>query len=151
MAIRLEYNSCLCFESYNEGIKDALSVKERILEQEQQRKDMEEAEKQKEQEAKEAGNEYVRDSSAFNFPEVKAKPLQTQKVQYVVCLNTMGQDREFTEEEVRFALSTVKFYGDEWERIEKKNLKQDIDRKLDNMEAETLYKTSHEALDEAEM
>ena len=63
----------------------------------------------------------------------------------------MGQDREFTEEEVRFALDTVKFYGDEWERIEKKNLKHDIDRKLDNMEAENLYKTSHEALDEAEM
>ena len=63
----------------------------------------------------------------------------------------MGQDREYTEEEVRFALDTVKFYGDEWERIEKKNLKQDIDRKLDNMEAENLYKTCHEALDEAEM
>ena len=45
MAIRLEYNSCLFVESYNEGIKDALSVKDRILEQEQQRKDMEEAEK----------------------------------------------------------------------------------------------------------
>ena len=45
MAIRLEYNSCLFVESYNEGIKDALSVKERILEQEQQKKDLEEAER----------------------------------------------------------------------------------------------------------
>ena len=52
---------------------------------------------------------------------------------------------------MRFALDTVKFYGDEWERIEKKNLKQDIDRKLDNMEAETNYKTNNEILDEAEM
>ena len=69
----------------------------------------------------------------------------------MVCLNTMGQDREFTEEEMRFALNTVKFYGDEWERIEKKNLKQDIDRKLDNMEAENHYKANNEALDEAEM
>ena len=69
----------------------------------------------------------------------------------MVCLNTMGQDREYTEEEMRFALNTVKFYGDEWERIEKKNLKQDIDRKLDNMEAENNYKANNEALDEAEM
>ena len=45
MAIRLEYNSCLFVESYNEGIKDALSVKERIMEQEQQRIDAEAAEK----------------------------------------------------------------------------------------------------------
>ena len=36
---------------------------------------MVEAEKQKEQEAREAGNEYVRDSSAFNFQEIKPKPL----------------------------------------------------------------------------
>ena len=46
-----------------------------MLEQEQQRKEMEEAERQKEEEARRDGNEYVRDSSAFNFPEIKAKPL----------------------------------------------------------------------------
>ena len=50
-------------------------IKERILEQEQQRKEMEEAERQKELEASENRTEYVRDSSAFNFPEIKAKPL----------------------------------------------------------------------------
>ena len=36
---------------------------------------MEEAEKTKEAEAREAGHEYVRDESAFRFLEVKAKPL----------------------------------------------------------------------------
>ena len=34
----------------------------------------------------------------------------------------MGQDREFTPDEVEYALKTVQFYRDEWERIEKENL-----------------------------
>ena len=41
-------------------------------------------------------------------------------------------------------------YRDEWERIEKENLTRDIDRKLDNMEAERNYRENHEPLDTAE-
>jgi len=41
-------------------------------------------------------------------------------------------------------------YRNEWERIEKDNLTNDINRKLDNMEAEKLYKETNEALDIAE-
>ena len=62
-------------------------------------------------------------------------------------MNTLGQDREFTQEEIRFALDTSKLYRDEWERIEKANLTLDIDRKLDNMDAERLYRETHEAID----
>ena len=85
------------------------------------------------------------------WPEIKPKPFTTQKVQYVVCLNTLGQDREFTEKQIRCALDTVKQYRNEWERIETENLHRDIARKLDNMEAERLYKETNEALDIAEM
>ena len=74
----------------------------------------------------------------------------TQKVSYVVCLNTLGQDRQFTEEEIKFALDTTKYYRDEWQNIEQKNLRMDINRKLNNMEAEKLYKEVNEALDIAE-
>jgi hypothetical protein len=43
-----------------------------------------------------------------------------------VCLNTLGQDREFTDEEKKFALRTVRDYIGAWERVEKQNLEQDI-------------------------
>ena len=33
-------------------------------------------------------------------------------------MNTLGQDREFTKEEVKFALDTVTLYKDQWEKIE---------------------------------
>ena len=71
-------------------------------------------------------------------------------MQYVVCLNTLGQDREFTKDEISYALETVKLYRDEWIRIEKENLQKDIDRKLDNMEAERIYKEIHDPMDTAE-
>jgi hypothetical protein len=34
----------------------------------------------------------------------------------------MGQDREFTEEEKKFALRTVRDFRDRWEQVEKDNL-----------------------------
>jgi len=91
---------------------------------------------------------YTRDEGSW--PEIKGKPYQTQKVQYVVCLNTLGQDREFTPEEIKYALDCTKQYRDEWENIEKANLDRDIERKLDNMEAEKIYRDSYAALDDAE-
>jgi len=39
-----------------------------------------------------------------------------------VCLNTMGQDREFTSDEIKFALETCQFYKTVWEEVERKNL-----------------------------
>ena len=148
MAIRLEYDSCLFTEAYNDGIKDALNCKDRMREQEDAKREHEEKERDRKEECEANDMEYVRDEGTW--PEIKPKAYTTQKVKYVVCLNTMGQDREFSPEEVRFALDTAKFYRDEWERIEKANLKKDIDRKMDNMEAERLYKEVNEALDLAE-
>jgi hypothetical protein len=49
------------------------------------------------------------------WDEIKPRPFDTVKVSYVVCLNTMGQDRPYTEEEFKFALRTVRDYRDKWE------------------------------------
>lgn len=38
-------------------------------------------------------------------------------------------------------------YRNEWESIEKDNLKRDIDRKLENMESERVYRETNDALD----
>jgi len=65
-------------------------------------------------------------------------------------MNTMGQDREFTAEEIKCALDTVKKFRNEWERIENENLRRDIDRKLENMQSEHNYRETNEALDNAE-
>jgi hypothetical protein len=105
LAIRLEYDSCLFVESYNDGIANAIRTKELKREQEEQKKDHEDKEKDRKEECEANENEYVRDDG--NWPEIKPKPFTTNKVQYVICLNTLGQDREFTPEEIRFALDTA--------------------------------------------
>jgi len=48
----------------------------------------------------------------------------------VVCLDTMGQDREFTTEEKKAALRVVRDYKDLWEKEEQANLLKDRDNKL---------------------
>ena len=150
LAIRLEYNSCLFIESYNDGVQDAIRVKEKLAEQEELKRKHDEEEEDRKQQllADDPDAEYVRDDG--NWPEIKPKPFTTNKIQYVVCINTMGQDREFTEEEVRCALDTCKRYRDEWERIEHDNLRRDIDRKLMNMQAEQIYREVNDPLDTAE-
>lgn len=116
-----------------------------MREQEEAKREHEEREKERKDECEANDQPYERDEG--NWSEIYTKPFSTQKVQYVVCLNTLGQDREFTPEQIQYALDTVKLYQDEWERIEKANLRKDIDRKLDNMDAEKAYKDHYEAMD----
>ena len=42
-------------------------------------------------------------ASSRKWEDVKPKDFKTQTVKFVVCLNTMGQDREFTADEIKFA------------------------------------------------
>ena len=43
------------------------------------------------------------------WEQVKMTPNLTQDEKYVVCLDTMGQDRELTDEQKEFALTTVSY------------------------------------------
>jgi len=52
----------------------------------------------------------------------------------------MGQDRRFTPDEVKFALSTVKHFKETWEEIERKNLDIDVKWKLNSEEFDDNYK-----------
>jgi hypothetical protein len=79
---------------------------------------------------------------------IQSKPYLTRKVQFVSCLNSMGQDRKFTEQEKLFALRTVQKYRDRWEQAERENLKADIARKVATMEDDRQYKETYDALDQ---
>ena len=58
------------------------------------------------QEAINNGQEF--EPEVKEWEEIECAPYKTEDKKYVVCLDTMGQDREFTIEEKRFALNTVK-------------------------------------------
>jgi D-mannonate dehydratase len=65
----------------------------------------------------------------------------------VVCLNTLGQDREFTAEEIKLAQRTVRDYATQWELIERKNLEADVKLRLASIHADQEYKQLREAAD----
>lgn len=83
--------------------------------------------------------------------EIVAKPFLTQKETFVVCLNTMGMDRTFTNDERLAALRLVQQYRDIWEMSEEEHLKADIEVTIKSMEEDRKYRDTYDALDNAEI
>ena len=54
-------------------------------------------------------------------------PIKTEDKKYVVCLDTMGQDRVFTATERKFILETIHKFRCNWEEFEKRKLAVDRD------------------------
>ncbi len=63
----------------------------------------------------------------------------TKPRKFVVCLDTLGQDRTFTDEQRRFALETVKNFAAIWERREGENLTKDRNLRLQMSEIDKEY------------
>lgn len=85
------------------------------------------------------------------WEEIVPKPFNTQKVSYVIGLNTLGQDREFTKDNIQFALESVQMYKERWEEKEKMNLESDIIMRLENSNKDRKYKDVFEHLDHVEL
>jgi len=54
-------------------------------------------------------------------------PIKTENKKFVVCIDSMGQDRVFNQEERRFILETIHKYRTHWENFERDKLKMDRD------------------------
>ena len=55
-------------------------------------------------------------------------------------MNTMGQDREYPDEEIKEALRTVRDYISTWEDTERKNLEKDVNRRIENVVQDKNYR-----------
>lgn len=109
----------------------------------------EEQEKVKEEKER-AGEPYVPEPKEWD--KLEEKPFITKKKQYVVCLDTLGQDREFTDDQRRFVLETIKNFRGIWEEKERQNLTHDRDHRLGELdfEREWIEQTENIALAEEE-
>ncbi len=114
-------------------------------EQDKEFKEWSEKQEQERQEKEDANEEFVPDEREWT--DIASPAYLSKKQQYVVCLNTMGQDREFTDVELKFALRTVRTYRDRWEQLEKELLSEDINRRLDCAKEDKDYKEHHEQTD----
>ena len=72
-------------------------VKQKLAEQEEEKRQFEEEMKEKAEAAEADGDDNWKPEER-NWKEISSAPFSTQDVQFVVCMNTLGQDREFTED-----------------------------------------------------
>lgn len=56
------------------------------------------------------------------WPAIPIAPIETTRRAFVVCLDSMGQDREFTADQKRFALKAVLRFRKYWEEFEEAQL-----------------------------
>lgn len=146
MAVQLEYQTCLFEEAYDAGVADMIKVQEIRRQQDEDRAQHEQSQAELKAQAEADGEAFKPDEKKWE--PIQCKPFQTRKVQFVACLNTMGQDRKFSEKEKLFALRTVQKYRDRWEQAERENLKADIARKVAAMDDDRQYKESYDTLDQ---
>lgn len=66
-------------------------------------------------------------------------------------MNTLGQDRCYTDEMKEKILDIVKTYRDTWESLETSNLKLDISAKFERAEYDKTYKEHYETVDNGEL
>lgn len=93
LAVKLEYDSCLLQSSFDSGVTDFLDMKNKVKDLEEDRKNFEEQQRELKEQKEADGEEFV--PEVKEWPEVTAADYKTTKVQFVVCLNSLGQDREF--------------------------------------------------------
>ena len=131
MAIPLIYKSCLFDEALNEAVTNFQEVSVKIAHQEQE---IEAWENQQQSAREAAGANFVEEPR--EWPQIKLDEFRTEEMKYVVCLDTMGQDRELTEAQKRFALDTVERYIKIWEKEERVALAADRDRRIETLESQ---------------
>lgn len=128
LAVELKYESCLSEEAFDKAFVDFLECEEKRTQQEKEKQDyLQDIQDQKDQ----LGDEYKEPEEPKTWPEIAEKPYETVEKKYVICLDTMGQDREFTEEQKEFVFDAVQNYSDTWTLAEKTQLREDLKMRLD--------------------
>ncbi|EGR28594.1 hypothetical protein IMG5_172240 [Ichthyophthirius multifiliis] len=147
IAFPLKYNSYLKVSKYQkkkkklkkeEFFNDALQ-KRQEYQQELEKWTVEKKEKeeefQKEIEALENDEEAQKekqiefDNFLEQYPEApKEQGFLFEAKEYVLCADTMGQDREISQEDIKYLESYVQLFANSWEQTEKRLMSQDIDR-----------------------
>lgn len=145
IAIPLVYESCLHDDALEAAVADYLDVTQRNEQQEKEKIAYEEEQNQIREQKAAAGEQYEPEEER-SWEAIEYAPFQTIEEKYVVCLDTMGQDREFTDEQKRFALETIKRFKESWEKEERDNLTLDRDRKLELMSLDVTYENENNAV-----
>lgn len=113
MAVPLVYNSCLFNDALEEAVEDYMVVSKEREEQDKLKAEYEDQQTLIRQQKQEAGETYEEEEQ--DWKDISFAPFKTFKEEYILCLDTLGQDRQFSDDEKRFALQTIQAYKEAWE------------------------------------
>jgi hypothetical protein len=128
MAVPFEYHSCLSAKALEEAVADIQYLHKAREEQEKAKAEWEEEQQKLRDDAERNGVPFEGENKQWE--PLNEKPYSVKKKSYVVCLDTLGQDREFTEDQRRFILDTLKKFISLWEEKERRFLTRDRDLRL---------------------
>jgi len=128
MAVPLVYNNCLSDKALDAAVDDHVDVTRRRDEISKEKAIYDEEQAALKESKVSAGEPYEEEDRTW--PEVEFADFETTEEKFVVCLDTLGQDREFTAENRRFVLNTVKSFREIWDQEQRDNLTKDRDDRL---------------------
>ena len=122
LALPLVYKSCLNEVAFDAAVEDALKIKRMKAERELERQ-------QKVENAGSlhsgAGREEEETEQAV-VDELQSEPFKTVDVKLVVCTDSLGQDRPFSEDQRDYCEWWVRTFQAHWERAEAESLQRDV-------------------------
>lgn len=146
LAVDMSYNSCLSQTSLLSAIENKREFEKNLAIQDERRREYEARHTEaKQHEAKDGNtsgeinhedNQGNPDSSLHNtegFIEEKVELQEYKKTEkkMLICLDTLGQDRSFSDEQKKFIFECVKTIKSSWEKLEDNLLLKDRDLRID--------------------
>ena len=136
LACPLVYESCLNPEAFDAGVEGRKNFYEAQADFESRKKQKIEERDEALAQLEEGTEEYQATVDKYNEeiqamePPVEAPFLVTKK-EFVVCIDTLGQDRPISEEDRKYVEELVKLFANSWQEKEQQLLSKDINKQLE--------------------
>ena len=146
LTIDLTYKSSLSPASLNSSIEVLNDFNVKMADYENRKKEfydkLAEENAQKEQQQPENPEDPAAENPEQRFPEENIIMNEFEKVEkkYILSLDTIGQDRIFSDEEKKFIFETTKTIKENWELLEKNLLLKDRDARIELTAKEAAFK-----------
>lgn len=134
-AIPMIIKSVLFVESLDNGADDALECKNKEISNEELKNEYVTEEEKRTRSIEEGTlDDNIEPLQPLQLEEIHRKPYDFKERKFIVCMDTLGQDRAFDEQQKSYARKTVRLFRDCWQEAEEDILTHDISYKLNQQE-----------------
>lgn len=129
VAFPLIHRTCLSDAILEQAITDFFTFKQKQEDQEKAKKEWEERIAEETAKANENGTEYKQPEPP-KYEEIKLAPYQFTLSNFVLCIDSLGQDREFREEQISKSFELVWLFKTMWDAKEEALLTADKEKRI---------------------